>query len=300
MSHSILSSVLKRLEIPGRLSLEEGNADLPKLNITTDTSEAELYLHGAHLTDFQKRGEPPILFTSQFSRFEVGQAIRGGVPIIFPWFGARDGEPSHGFVRTANWQLNEATMLPAGGVSLRLGLGESVASATWPSFTANYIVTVTDVLKMELIITNTSPNQEFSFESCLHTYFHVGDIRSTRIAGLNGATYLDKVEGFISKVENEQEIGIVGETDRVYLDTTSAVDILDSKLNRRIRVEKAGSNSTVLWNPWIVKAQQMPDFGDQEFLQMVCVESGNIGKNRQVLPSGQSSTLSVTISSSRL
>src|SRR5687767_14257569 len=229
---------LKRFEIPGRVTLLEGNGELPKIEVTTDWSSAEIYLHGAHVTDFQKKGEPPLLFTSQFSRFTPGQAIRGGIPVIFPWFGAREGEPSHGFARISEWGLHEATALPDGGVTLRFSLPETAESATWAPFTANYVVRVTDVLELELIITNAAPDQQFSFESCLHTYFAVGDISGVSVMGRKGANYLDKTEGFAHKVETADAIRINSEVDRTYLDTAAAVEIVDPKLRRKIRIEK--------------------------------------------------------------
>ena len=297
MNTTILNSDLRRLEIPGRVRLQEGNGELLKVEIDTDFGEAELYLQGAHVTEFSRKGEAPLLFTSHFSRFEKQQAIRGGVPVIFPWFAAREGEPFHGFARISQWCLNEVTALPTGGVSLRLALGPVAAAATWSAFTLNYVVTVADTLRLELIATNTSVDQTFSFENCFHTYFTVGDIHGVKVRGLKGVTYLDKVDNFAAKVEASDEITIVGETDRVYQDTTSTVEILDSVLKRVIRVEKSGSQSTVLWNPWIGKAQQMPDFGNEEYLKMICVESGNVGKNRVILPPGQSQVLSVGLSS---
>ena len=97
-----------------------------------------------------------------------------------------------------------------------------------------------------------------------------------------------------------EAIKIASEVDRIYLDTTGVVEILDSKLRRRIRIEKSGSASTVVWNPWTAKAQQMPDFGNEEYRQMVCVESGNVAGNKIILPPSQSSVLKVTISSAPL
>ena len=97
----------KMLEIPGRVLFSEGNGDLPRLEINTPWSTAEIYLHGAHITHFQKKGEPPLLFMSKLSRFNAGTPIRGGIPIIFPWFGAREGEAAHGFARTQTWELRE-------------------------------------------------------------------------------------------------------------------------------------------------------------------------------------------------
>ena len=300
MANVNLLEKLKQFEIPGRVTVMEGNGELPKLEVTTDWSTAEIYLHGAHVTDFQKKGEPPILFTSQCSRFTTEQPIRGGIPVIFPWFGPREGEPTHGFARISQWELREAIAVPDGGVSLRFALPNTSASATWPAFSAHYVVTITDKLTLELIITNASPEDSFNFETCLHTYFSVGDIHNVSITGLKGVSYLDKVENFAAKTETADAIQITSEVDRVYLDTAGAVEILDPALRRKIRVEKSGSASTVVWNPWIAKAQQMPDFGNDEYQQMVCVESGNVSKNKTTLLPGKSSVLKVELSSHSL
>ena len=291
---------LKRFEIPGRVTMLEGNGELPKIEVTTDSSTAEIYLHGAHITDFKRNGEPPLLFTSQFSRFRKGQAIRGGIPIIFPWVGAREGEPSHGFARLSEWELHEATALPEGGVTLRFSLPEVAENATWPPFTANYVVRVTNALEVELIITNASPDEEFSFETCLHTYLAVGDIADVTISGLKGATYHDRIDNSAQKKDHSDALRIASEVDRTYLDTKSTVEVSDGKFQRKIRVEKEGSASTVVWNPWIAKSQQMPDFGNEEYKQMLCIESGNVAKNRVVLPPGRSSVLKVRLSSSAM
>lgn len=290
---------LRRFEIPGRVTLLEGNGELPKVEVSSDAGCAEVYLHGAHITDFQLNGQPPLLFTSQCSRFARNQPIRGGIPIILPWFGAREGEPAHGFARLVDWELNEATALPEGGATLRFGLPETAAGAMWTSFTANYVVTLTDKLMLELIVTNCS-REPFSFENCLHSYFHVGDVTQVSLRGLKGVTYLDKVDGYQQKTELGDAVTISSEVDRVYLDTSGTVEIHDRSLRRKITVEKSGSKSTVVWNPWIAKAQQMPDFGDDEYQQMVCVESGNVGRNKVVLPPGRSSVLRVVLSSAAL
>src|SRR5436190_23942247 len=179
-----LAERLKRFEIPGRVTILEGNGELPKIEITTDWSTAEVYLLGAQVSDFQKKDEPPLLFTSRCSRFALGQAIRGGVPIIFPWFGPREASPSHGFARTTEWELHEATTVPDGGVSLRFGFPGTAESAMWPAFAANYVVTVTDTLTLELIVTNSSGNQDLAFENCLHSYFSISDIHNVSLTGL--------------------------------------------------------------------------------------------------------------------
>jgi glucose-6-phosphate 1-epimerase len=289
----------KRFEIPGRVALVEGQGELPKIEVATARSNAEIYLHGAHVTGFQKQGEPPLLFTSQCSRFTALQPIRGGVPIIFPWFGARDSGPAHGFARLVDWDLIETLTLPTGAVSLRFAMPEASEAATWPPFAAYFVVTVSDQLSMELIIVNASADQPFAFEHCLHTYFTVGDINAVSVTGLKGVNYQDKVENFAQKTETNDVIRITSELDRVYFDTPDPVEIHDTSLQRVIRIEKTGSESTVLWNPWVAKSQQMPDFGTDEFKRMLCVESGNVGKNRISLVPGETSILKVVLSSRR-
>jgi D-hexose-6-phosphate mutarotase len=291
---------LKRFEVPGRVTLLEGNGDMCKIEANTDWSVAEVYLHGAQVTDFRKKGEAPLLYLSQCSRFEENHPIRGGIPLVFPWFGPREGMPAHGFARLAQWNLHEVSTLPEGGVSLRFDLPETALRATFRPFMANYVVTVTDCLTVELLITNVSAEQPFSFESCLHSYFAVGDAGEITILGLQGAGYLDATQSMAPKTDTGEALRIQSEVDRLYHDTDATVEIVDPKLRRRIRIEKTGAASTVVWNPWMQKSQQMPDFGNDEYREMVCVESGNVGPNRISLPPGQTAALKVVFSTAPL
>ena len=273
-------------EIPGRVTFLDGNGGLPKIEIKTPWSEAEIYLHGAHVTHFQRKGEAPLLFMSQCSRFQKGAPIRGGIPIIFPWFGAREGQTQHGFARIKHWELKEIGSRANGEIVAAFTLPDSPEAALWPSFSAEYSVTVGEALSAELKIKNTS-SQDLVFENCLHTYFNVQEISGISVRGLKGAEYLDQLSGFARKREENDAIKIAAETDRIYLNTTATVEIHDHNLKRRILVEKAGSNSTVLWNPWIAKSQQMPDFGNDEYHNMVCVESCKVAEKPLTLAGGQ-------------
>lgn len=182
----------KTLEIPGRVLFSEGNGDLARLQITTAWSNAEVYLHGAQITHFERKKEPPVLFMSQLSRFNEGSPIRGGIPVIFPWFGSREGQAAHGFARTQTWELREVAQLPTGGVNLRLSLPDSPSAALFQKFSADYSITIGKMLTAELTVANLSPHQDFTFENCLHSYFAVGDISAISVTGLKGVDYLDK------------------------------------------------------------------------------------------------------------
>jgi D-hexose-6-phosphate mutarotase len=279
-----------------RVEFVKGNGGLPMLKVKTDSSLAEIYLHGAHVTYFGRKGEPPILWMSKESKFDEKSPIRGGVPVIFPWFGPMEGKAAHGFARVTAWELKEIEVDDMGRVEVCLELPESAATAEYSGFKAEYRVLVADHLALELQVTNTSKEKVFTFEDCLHTYFNVQDIKEVRISGLQGVRYLDKVAGGVEKLETDDGFEISSEVDRVYQDTKSTVGIHDSSSGRIIYVQKQGSNSTVVWNPWIAKSKAMADFGDEEYHGMVCVESGNVGKNKITLKPGESSTLKATIS----
>lgn len=285
---------------PGQVIFLDGRGELPMLEVRTRWSTAEIYLHGAHVTSFQKNNEPPLLFLSQCSRFDEGHPIRGGIPIVFPWFGAREGMQAHGFARVKQWEMREFTAAPDGSVSLRFSLPDCPEAALHPAFSLEYIVTVGEALALELAVTNKSTADPFDFEDCLHTYFNVDDINAVTITGLKGAAYVDKVADGARAVEKAEAIRISSEVDRVFPDAMGTVEIRDARFGRVIRVEKENSASTVVWNPWIAKSQALADFGNEEYLNMVCVESGNVGSNKINLAPGATSRLKVRLSSAVL
>jgi D-hexose-6-phosphate mutarotase len=292
---------LRRHEIAGRVEIANGHGGLPLVKIQTPWSTAEIYLLGAHVTAFQKNGEPPLLFMSANSFFAPGKAIRGGVPICFPWFGPRDGEPSHGFARLTEWELVNTAATPDGAVTVTLALPGIAGSSKWNSLRTEFTVTVGETLTMELTTTSESCDGALEIENCLHTYFHVGDIGAVTLTGLESAVFDDfafSASGARRAAENSV-LKISQETNRVYPDNTATVEIRDAKLKRIIRVEKANSKSTVVWNPWTT--QKMPeDWGTNEHLNMVCVESGNVKQNKLTFPPGKSTALKVVLSSSPL
>ena len=298
MEKTILPARLRQFDIPGRVTFANGNGGLPKINIATGRSAAEIYLHGAHITGFQKNGEPPLLFISRLSHFAMGKAIRGGVPICFPWFGPCSGDVAHGFARITEWDLLETAAAPDRGVTVRFRLPPTVANAAGPACRAEFVVTVTDQLAMELTVTNQSPDRNFDFENCLHTYFAVGDITQVSITGLKGAPFDDFAAGAggTRKVENDSVLRITKETNRVYPGATGTVEIHDKKFQRTIRVGKFNARSTIVWNPWTT--QKLPDdFDPTEHQHMICVESGDVKQNKITLAPGATTAMKVVLSS---
>ena len=287
--------------LPAGVRLDSGRGGLPRLTIDTDLCAGEMYLYGAHLCAWQPRSERhPVLWMSGESRFEAGAPIRGGVPICFPWFGAKAGDssaPGHGVARISLWALEHARTEPDGAAVVRLGLAPdgSARPDLLGTLGLAFEVRFGAVLSMALTVTNRG-GAPATFEEALHTYFAVGDVRRASVAGLQGATYLDKVDGGARKTQSDALVAVAGETDRLYLDTEAAITLSDPMLGRRIRVSKTGSRSSVVWNPWVAKSRAMPDFGDDEWPGMICIETANAAANAVTLPGHASHRMTAVIS----
>ena len=295
----MLESLRSNFSIPQIVDFQPGNGGLIKAVVTTPTASGEVYLNGAHITHYQPVGQAPVLFLSNQSRFETGKPIRGGVPICFPWFGpleGRDTAPAHGFARTSLWEVKSTALHADSSPTVVLELAKAEdRGGFWPhAFKAQFVVTFGAMLKMEFSVLHAG-GEPFMFEEALHTYFHVGDVRQVSVTGLEDCSYLDKLQGGKELRQGLSPIQITGETDRVYLDTIAECVIDDPKLNRKITVAKTGSDTTVLWNPWINKSKAMPDFGDEEWPGMLCIETCNVGPSAVKLGPGQSHTMTAEI-----
>jgi glucose-6-phosphate 1-epimerase len=293
-----ISDLQRRFGVPGVVQIDEGRGTLPRVTVTSDLASAEVYLHGAHLTKFQPRGAKPLLFMSDESHFDAAKSIRGGVPVIFPWFGPRAGSPespAHGFVRIRAWELESCTVQADGSVHVACTLaGDDATRSLWPNpFGLRLIFAIGRSLDIEMEV--RCEDVPFSFEEAFHTYLLVGDVRQVSVDGLENAEYIDKVDSLKRKTQPPEAIRITGETDRVYVNTRSTCVVRDPVLERTLTVEKENSGSTVVWNPWINKARAMPDFGDDEWPKMICVETANVGDGAIRLEGAQTHRMSAHI-----
>jgi glucose-6-phosphate 1-epimerase len=286
--------------ITGVLDFIETEHGLIKTAISLDGMTGELYLQGAQVTAWQPPDERPVLFSSPNSAFAPGRAIRGGIPIVFPWFGPSRHAPTapqHGFARTAAWHLDGVETVGSGSLTLTLSLGDgNVGSPFWSErFRAIYTVTFAPTLSLRLALENRA-TQPIVFEEALHSYFAVSEVAEIAISGLAGATYIDKTDAARRKVQTADLVTITAETDRVYLDTPGQCVIEDRGWRRRIVIDKDGAASSVVWNPWAEKAAAMGDLGDPAWRSMVCVETGNIADNEVRLATDAEHKMSIGIS----
>jgi D-hexose-6-phosphate mutarotase len=286
-------------DAPDSFPLIFANGGLPAVPIETPYAAAMLYLHGAHVTHFQPAGHKPVLFLSGLSQFAAGKPIRGGVPVIFPWFGphaSRPDLPMHGLARSRPWQLEMAVMNPdrSATFTLTLSSDDSTRELFPHEFVLRYRVHIAADLTLSLTVQNTS-EAPFAFEEALHTYLNASDVRGISIAGLKKTSFIDKTDQMKRKTQRNPIIRIGGETDRIYVNTESAITIEDPGWRRIIRIEKSNSLATIVWNPHIDKARAMADFGDDEWKEMICVETANAADHAIHLAPGTSHTMTVRI-----
>lgn len=281
--------------LPPTVTSRTTSAGLEVLTVDNAHGTAEVYLQGAHVTAWTPAGEDPVLWLSSASAFEPGVPVRGGIPICFPWFGARDGHPeapAHGYARRTVWTLvgahddHEATVL-----RLALAAPADPALADLSGLDAFYEVRVGRTLDVALTVTSTR-DVPVRFEEAQHTYLRVLDVEATLVHGLEEVAYLDKTAAAGTDPHRTPEGAPLvpsGQVDRVYLGTSGPVQVVDAA--RTVRVTKSSSQSTVVWSPGADVAAGMRDMGAGEWRQMVCVESANVGDHAVVLEPGRSHTL---------
>ncbi|RKQ34828.1 D-hexose-6-phosphate mutarotase [Kocuria tytonis] len=269
------------------------------LTLTSPHGTGSVLSYGAHAVSWAPEGHEPVLWLSSRAHNETGRAIRGGVPVCFPWFGpgrTGDMEPAHGFARITDWQLTEQGEDGEGNAFAQFTLTPADVAAelraSFPhEFEARLRMSVGSRLRLELTVTNTGA-ETFEAEEALHTYLHVGDAQRVTVTGLEGAPYFDKV----SKEQRTQsgELTITGETDAVFAHR-GEVRVTDPALGRELVISKEGSDSTVVWNPWADEAVAMADFADDEWQRMLCVEAGNVMGSPVRLAAGESHTIAQVI-----
>ena len=273
--------------LPGVLAFDEPHPGMPRARVTTSACTAEFYLQGAHLTQWQPVGQAPALFLSEQSTYAPGKAIRGGIPVIFPWFGSPEtspvhiaaGSPQHGLARFWPWTLRFAAL--AGDdvhLSTRLDQTEGLRALGFSGFELFYEVILGHTLTVRLSVMNIG-HEPFFFEEALHAYLAVGDSRQVTVEGLGKTDFLDKTDAFTRKTQTDALLRFEGETDRPYLNTTHPLVLHDPVLRRCLNLSKRNSNTTVTWNPGPTLAAKLPDLGSEAWQQFVCLETANLGEN---------------------
>ncbi len=274
--------------VDGQVRFVEGKGGLVMIEVENAHAKAVISTYSAQVLSFRPTAEPEdLLFVSEQAYYQPGKAIKGGIPVCWPWFGpdpSGQGGPGHGFVRARQWQVAGVLSQHDGTTYIRLeSEDDEETRKLWPHrFTLELEIQIGRSLLVTLVTRNKT-DQPLNITQGLHTYFKVGDIAKTRVQGLDGCTFLDKVADGVRK-QQQGPVVIDGEVDRIYLGVERELVIEDDQLERRIRIEGTHSRSAVVWNPWREKAAAMGDFGDTEYQRMLCVETTNADEDQVQVP----------------
>jgi len=291
---------LSRYEIDGELQFIEIEHGFVYAEINNARAHATVSTYSGQLLSYRpKDRQEDLLFVSDKAYYEAGKAIKGGIPVCWPWFGPdpeNRGRPAHGFVRNRQWQVSGSESLADGSTKIILSITDSEATrALWPHpFRLDIEITVGDTLRVELVTHNTG-DDSITISQALHSYFRVGDITSVSVLGLDGINFIDKADDSARKTQ-AGPLTISSEVDRIYTDTSGDLIIDDASLERKISIASGGCSTAVVWNPWVEIAASMADLDDDDYLQMLCVETANAGPETVTITAGDCYRLSAEYS----
>lgn len=265
--------------IANQVKFEAGEGGLPFIHVNNGKATALISIYGGQVLAFQpKHANSDLLFLSKLAYYQSGKAIKGGVPICWPWFGPDPeglNRAAHGFMRNRLWEVVETTETAEGSTRVVLGLSDTAETQSiWPrAFVLQLEITVGESLNLVLITRNTG-SQAFAITQAFHTYFSVSDINQVAVLGLENTQYIDKVNDN-QQINQTGAVTINSEVDRIYLDVGNELIIQDAALKRRIYITSKGNRTAVVWNPWAKISAEMADLQDDDYLRFVCVEITN-------------------------
>ncbi|CAA6804641.1 MAG: Aldose 1-epimerase [uncultured Thiotrichaceae bacterium] len=289
-----------RFAIDDELTFIEGDESqgyFPLIKVNNPQATALICLYGGQVMSFQPRGCQELLFVSNNAFYQSGKAIKGGIPVCWPWFGDDPeglGRAAHGFVRNRLWFVEKTGTTDQGETQITLSLTDTEETRTiWPyAFRLQLLITIGKVLKLKLKTANTG-RETFSLSQALHSYFAVSDIRKASVKGLEDVEYMDKTSASQTLVKQRGAVTVSEEVDRIYEDVPSALYLVDDASKRSIRIDALGSRSAVVWNPWVEGARAMADLQADDYQKFICVETTNAGTDMVEVMPDSSHTLGV-------
>lgn len=277
---------------------------LVMVEIANEHGSAVVTPFGATLLSYVPRGGEEVIWVSETARFDGEKPVRGGIPVCWPWFGPPAPNPmgadptdahkkAHGIARYETWEVESVRSVDTGTqVAFRLEPTDAIRQA-WPhDFLLRLVITLGDRLELALVGENRS-NTDWIVSEALHTYFRVAEAPGLLVEGLEGTEYVNKRAG--ARRTQEEPLRVAAPMDCVYLSHKGPATLHDTGHDRQIIVEKAGSASTIVWNPGLEGAQGFGDMPDEDYVHMVCVEAGNALDDAYTLPAGASHTMTARI-----
>ena len=289
-------SIYQSYVIDNQLNIVEGEGGFPTIKIDNEHASAVISIYGAQVLSYKPKNQNnDLLFVSENAYFENGKAIKGGIPICWPWFGQdqeKVGTQMHGFVRNMLWQLDETSTTANGKTNVVLSLSETKETMKlWPhTFKLILKIQIGKTLKLSLKTENTDTSS-FVITQALHAYFAIDEIQQTSVLGLDGVSYLDKVGGKTDSILQKGDVVIDQEVDRIYTNVSSELSLLDESSKRTVTIKAKGSNTAIVWNPWVEISKDSGDLSDDAYQRFVCIETANAVDDKVVVEPSGSHTL---------
>lgn len=293
-----LNTLNKNYGATGRIAFRKGPGGYPLMSLAENRGACEVALYGGQVLSYRPLGHAPVLWMAKNALLTPrGRAIRGGIPVCWPWFGPHPDKadlPLHGFARLRRWRLVR-TEYDSQRTSACLRLhDDETTHAMWPyAFRLELNIVVENGLHLELTTTNRDKSP-LTLSQALHSYFLIRDIRKIEIRGLEGVKYIDTTAA-ANHGKQQGAIRVKDEVDRIYQRTKGECTLVDNGIGRNVTIKKRGSQSTVVWNPWIEKSKRMPDLGNEDFNHFVCIETTNADDDAVVIEPGAQHMLGVSL-----
>ena len=289
MNSPDITALNARFARDNRLLFSTGETGMTKVDITFDDATLELYLQGAHITRYAPVTGVEVLWMSKAAIYQPEKALRGGIPLCWPWFGAdteNPTRPQHGYARTSDFGV-VSTLADERATSIILTLDS--AQAPYPDWQdkvqLEFEIRLSGSLWMELRSHNLSTSP-LTLSNALHSYFAIANRQRVAIPAVTGLTYLDKLQNYRPQLQSTA-ITLNGEVDRVYQAPPEHIVLQDRDRQINTSIRSWGNNNLVIWNPGAQKAQAMADFDDDGFEQMICIEPANALKQSIILQPGE-------------
>lgn len=258
-------------------------SDLPCLKMHSGEASAVVSLYGGQVLSYQPTAGNELLWLSDKAQWHNGAAIRGGVPVCWPWFGPANSKinpqqqplPNHGLVRNRLWQLQHSE-ITANATSVTMGIAlNDIPVALWqnPSLSQQTVyLSLTVTLSASQLTMQLSCATPLFQQAALHSYFRVNQLEKSRVTGLS-KHYFDKASN-TEQTAASSEAHFSAETDRVYYKTASQLQLTDN--GQQLIIGQQGHDASVIWNPWQQKSRELPDMADHGFREFVCVETASL------------------------
>jgi len=305
------NELIEQYSLGDSLFFSEISSGFPIIKVNNQFATATISLYGGQVLEYKPHDQSEqVIWLSDKAIFQDNKAIRGGIPICWPWFGdynhinnndrpMLEQLPAHGFARISLWDIFSTELLPDGATKIVLKMPCYNTCQEYQTVNAHFHLTlemtllISDCLKISLTTINHD-SKDWLLADALHSYFRVSNINEISIRGLEQTRFIDKVKRGQTGTE-DSEISLKGETDKVFINTSSEIILDDPGFGRSISINKENSNSTVIWNPWQEKTLQMSDMSSEAWINMVCIEPANVLENQRLLTSGESHTLTTWI-----